>query len=315
MQNAEKSINCYFDYDKHELFSFLLDLLEVFKKFCNQHGLQFYAQGGTMLGAVRHKGFIPWDDDIDLAMMREDYNQLLKLIETEKLPEPYAFLTPLTDAEYGKGFIRLCNTQTTAISINNSIYDYNHGIFIDIFPLDAIPDSTFLFRIYKWRVNILEKLMRLTCRLHLGGKGTLQMSLGYRALFYLAMPLYKTGFLTKKRVFRAFTKAASAYEGKGQKRICLSTFMIIKRYINQRADYNVKIIDMPFENTTIPVPETYDRILRIHYGDNYMTPIHEKTMHGDTLFSTTIPYTQFMEMYRDELESMWVDYVRRTKKA
>ncbi len=51
--------------------------------------------------------------------------------------------------------------------------------------------------------------------------------------------------------------------------------MIVKKYINQRSDYNVNIIDMPFENTTLPVPETYDRILRNHYGDNYMTPIHE----------------------------------------
>ncbi len=131
-----------------------------------------------------------------------------------------------------------------------------------------------------------------------------------KILYNVLHPFFKLGLVSKKTAFRSMTKAATKYAKKGQKRICLATFMVIDRYINQKSDYDVEILDMPFENTTIPVPATYDKILRIHYGDNYMTPIHEKTMHGDTLFSTTIPYKEFVETYHDELIQMWEEYRR-----
>ena len=313
MEIEKKDINTFFEYDKQELFSVLLDLLGFFDELCKRYNLSYFAQGGTMLGAVRHKGFIPWDDDIDLAMMRDDYNRLLKLIETEKLPDPYEFLTPLTDAEYGKGLIRLCNKQTTAISINNGIFNYNHGIFIDIFPLDSIPDSRAELKAYKLIVDSHSKLLMLMCRFHMGKDGTLEMNRRHRVLFWLVYPLYKSGLLTKERVFNNFTKAASVFEGKGKKRICLSTFEIANRYINYKKDYEVRIIDMPFENTSVPVPETYDTILKNHYGEKYMTPIHERSMHGETLYSTTIPYKDFMRLYHKELRELWINFRRRRK--
>ncbi len=307
-------INAFFNYDHQELFAVLLDLLEVFRDLCKRHDLKFYAQGGTMLGAVRHHGFIPWDDDVDLAMMRPDFNKLLALIETEALPEPYKFLTPLTDEEYGKGLIRLCNTNTTAISVNNAAYNYNHGIFIDIFPLDAIPDGRLKLLQHKLKVKFCANLQTLlslyyNSDIKASDLGPKVYVLGY----YLFYPLFKMGILNKEKIFRILSKTASKYEGKNQKRICLSTFQIVESYINQRSYYEATIIDMPFENTTVPVPETYDMILRNHYGDNYMTPIHEKTIHGDTLFSTTIPYKDFMETYKEDLNQMWIAF-RKNKK-
>ena len=314
MSTQKESIDSYFNYDRQKLFSILLDLLEVFREFCKKNKLHFYAQGGTMLGAVRHKGFIPWDDDIDLAMFRADFDRLLTLIETETLPSPYKFLTPLTDTQYDKGIVRLCNTNTTAIPVHDAIFDYNHGIFIDIFPLDAIPDIPYKFFIYKKKMTAYAKGMMLLSRFSCNDASDRVMRAGNKVIFHLLKPFYQTHLLKRETLFRAFTKAASAYEGRDQKRICLSTFMAIPRYINLRSDYDVKIIDMPFENTTVPVPETYDRILRIHYGDNYMTPIHENTMHGDTLFSTDIPYKDFVNMYSIELKNLWLNYRENLKK-
>lgn len=95
------SYNPEIDEDKKPLFDVLLDLVEEFKQFCEKHDLTYFAVGGTLLGAVRHNGFIPWDDDVDLGMMRKDYDKLLELVKTEKLPKPYRFLTPLTDPAYG----------------------------------------------------------------------------------------------------------------------------------------------------------------------------------------------------------------------
>lgn len=307
--NSEKAdLSTFFEYDKDELFSVLLDLLSVFRSFCEKHDLKFYAQGGTMLGAVRHHGFIPWDDDIDLAMMREDFDKLLQLIETEKMPKPYRFLTPLTDAQYGKGLIRLCNVNTTAISVHDAGFNYNRGIFIDIFPIDSIPDSDRELASHKKRMRMMRLLMEAMCRSSMGSDGKTALTKSHLAAYLILNLFCKAKILTKERVFSNFNKTASAYEDKNQKRVCLSTFMIVPKYINLKSDYAVEILEMPFENTTIPVPATYDRILRNHYGDNYMTPVREKTMHGDTLFSMNIPYKEFVETYHDELLKLWQDY-------
>lgn len=279
----------------------LFHCIRIFEK----HSLQYYLIAGSCLGAVRHHGFIPWDDDIDLAMMRDDYDKLLKLIETEKLPEPYVFLTPLTDMEYGKGLIRFCNSQTTAIPALNAIFNYTQGIFIDIFPLDSIPDDKLKLKLYACSLKVTSKIMNITCRYYMGNRCFLTLAPANKFFFLLVWPLCAIGILNKERTFRLFTKAASYYNGKNQKRICLSTFKLLEKYINNREDYDVKIERIPFENTTLPVPVTYDRILKNHFGENYMTPIHENTYHGVTLYSTKIPYKIFKKMYKKELLDIW----------
>ena len=307
-------LNTYFKYDRNELFSVLLDLLSVFDDLCKKYNLKYFAEGGTMLGAVRHNGFIPWDDDIDLAMRRDDFDTLLKIIENEKLPEPYKFLTPITDIQYAKGLVRLCNTNTTAISINNAIYKYNHGIFVDIFPLDEVPDNRIQFAFYKTKVNALKVAMASYARYDIGSLGKRGLTLKKALVQHCCDILFRFGLLRKKELFDCLCNAAAKYNHRGNNRLCLSTFNLVKKHINYISDYEGEIIEIPFETTTIPVPKAYDRILRHHYGNNYMIPVKESTYHGDTLFSTKIPYKEFMEMYHDELEDLWIKYCSALKK-
>ena len=115
-----------------------LDLLNELLRVCNKYNIKIFASGGTMLGAVRHKGFIPWDDDIDMGMLRKDYDKLCKIANKE-FQYPYFFQTNYTDPGTLRGHAQLRNSNTTSFLQNEgSEYSFNQGIFIDIFPMDFL---------------------------------------------------------------------------------------------------------------------------------------------------------------------------------
>ena len=122
-----------------------LDLLRKFDEMCKEVGIVYYAQGGTLLGAVRHNGFIPWDDDIDIMMLWDDYKKMLK-VAPEYFHDPYFLQSYLTEPEGEPTHSRLRRSDTTGCTrfelecITSD--QYNKGIFIDIFPLFNVPDST-----------------------------------------------------------------------------------------------------------------------------------------------------------------------------
>ncbi len=121
-----------------ELQSKLLAMLKWFHGFCIEHGLRYYALGGTMLGAVRHKGFIPWDDDVDVGLPRSDYNKLVEL--SDRIEQPYILETPQSTAkEFVYAYSKLYNTETTFIEKGKR--NIKRGIYLDVFPLDGLGNS------------------------------------------------------------------------------------------------------------------------------------------------------------------------------
>jgi len=125
-----------------------LQALEEFISLCQNLGLTYYLLGGTMLGAVRHKGFIPWDDDIDVGMPRKDYdtfvNQAQKYISSN-----YYVQTHKSDPEYPFNFAKIRINNTTYIESKLASKSMNHGIYIDVFPLDVYPDNSVMFNLKK----------------------------------------------------------------------------------------------------------------------------------------------------------------------
>lgn len=117
-----------------------LDLLRQFIQVCQALNLKYYMVGGTLLGAVRHKGFIPWDDDIDIAMPRADYEVFLQ--KGQALLEPPYFIQSFeTDPRYPMNFAKLRNDDTTFVESSLGHLPIHHGVYIDIFPLDFYPDD------------------------------------------------------------------------------------------------------------------------------------------------------------------------------
>lgn len=117
-----------------------LDMFVRFIRVCGELGLRYYILGGTLLGAVRHQGFIPWDDDIDVGMPRADYEIFIK--EGQKyLEAPYFLQTFRTDPLYTMNFAKIRNSATTFLETSFRGRDMNHGVYIDVFPLDFYPDD------------------------------------------------------------------------------------------------------------------------------------------------------------------------------
>ena len=112
-----------------------LDLLNEFDRVCRNNNIQYFASMGTLLGAVRHKGFIPWDDDLDVCIFRDDFMRLCAL--SKEFKSPYFLQTALSDRKYFCGYARLRNSTTTGVISNNASPEYNNGIFIDIYVLDG----------------------------------------------------------------------------------------------------------------------------------------------------------------------------------
>ena len=117
----------------------MLDMLIEFDTICKKHHLQYWLDSGTLLGAVRHQGFIPWDDDIDLSMPVEDYNNFLKIAEDE-LSSNIFFQTSQTDKNFKFDYIKLRSNKASIVEFHekDTIINYHQGVFVDIFPMLAI---------------------------------------------------------------------------------------------------------------------------------------------------------------------------------
>lgn len=147
-------------YDIELLHRRILDILGAVDATCRAHGLHYYIWAGTQLGAVRHKGFIPWDDDIDISMPRPDYEQLIAH-SREWLPEPYELVCAETDPQYPLPFGKVQDASTTLIERTH--LHYLGGIYIDVFPIDGVPASAIARR---WHFACYEYWKRVLYLIH-----------------------------------------------------------------------------------------------------------------------------------------------------
>lgn len=149
------------NYNIRELQLHIKDMLLAFHKICEEHDLHYYMLFGTMLGAVRHKGFIPWDDDIDVGLPRPEYELLIKHAK-EWFPEPYEFICNETDERFLGGIGKMQDASTTLIE--RSHVRYVGGVYIDIFPLDGISASPIAQRIQYLRYEYYKKVIYFLLR-------------------------------------------------------------------------------------------------------------------------------------------------------
>lgn len=134
--------------------------LEIFRHFieiCNENSLRYFVVGGTALGAVRHKGFIPWDDDIDVALPRGDYEKFLTAAQ-KSLPSNMFLQTYITDKNYPNPFAKLRQSDTAFIEKSTSKIKMNHGVYVDIFPLDGYSRSGIRGKL----LGLKEKILKIS---------------------------------------------------------------------------------------------------------------------------------------------------------
>ena len=263
-----------------------LDLLKTFDKVCREKGLRYMAVHGTLLGAVRHGGFIPWDDDLDLAMPREDYDKLASL-GTEVFGRPYFLQTTLNDpGTFNGGYMRLRDDRTTAVEQKDRWKNAHLGIWIDILPLDACPeDEEGLARRQK-KIRYAQRLLYAKTykldRVPILDTGGIRIS-----WYYLARQLY-----SRERLAEKLERACRSDE-------MSSRCGILACYYGRKPNRNVydaaeaaDLVELPFEDTVIPVPRAYDKWLAARYGQDYMTwpAPADRYRHGTVWFDPEAPY-------------------------
>lgn len=148
-------------YDVRALQLRILDILIAVDKVCKEHNLRYYIMAGTLLGAVRHGGFIPWDDDLDIGMPRADYDLLMKNA-FQWLPEIYEAVCAENDSSYPLPFAKIQDAQSTLIE--RSHLRYLGGVYIDVFPLDGVPMQKWCQWLHFSRYEFYKRVLYLLCR-------------------------------------------------------------------------------------------------------------------------------------------------------
>ncbi|MBO7363712.1 MAG: LicD family protein, partial [Lachnospiraceae bacterium] len=264
-----------------------LAMLKTLDRVCREHGLRYFEIHGTLLGAVRHGGFIPWDDDADVAMPREDYDRLLAL-PASVWGESFALQTPENAGEcfYG-GYAKLRDNATTAIEPQNRGHWCSQGIWIDILPLDRCPADE------KGRMRLQKKITRwqrlMTAKVYKPSEGMMD-DVPPRKLsrYYTAGDLLRRRWILKRldRLFRSGKET-------GYRAILACRYGDYRNRNVYPEEWLADTEEMPFEDFTVPVPAGYGRILAERYGSRYMeVPDPQKRVcQTDVFFDPDSPWT------------------------
>lgn len=137
----------------------MLETLKVFDAFCREHDIKYSLYAGSLLGAVRHKGFIPWDDDLDVCMGRSEYDRFIALWEQDP-PEGYILQNKENTPAYWQSFSKIRKDHTTFLQEEREAGKYHTGIFLDVFPLDRMPNGKLSRLVYKWHCMKYQLLTR-----------------------------------------------------------------------------------------------------------------------------------------------------------
>jgi len=264
-----------------------LDLLEQFQNICKRHSLKYYAIGGTLLGAVRHKGFIPWDDDIDVGMPRADYDQFLELCEAE-LPAPYCLVTPMNDACY-RPHAQIRNCETTGYPANDESLSCNKGIFIDIFPLDGVADSKVAFAVQMRQMKVLNRIL---VNYYYFDAVHPQPTIGKKMFHRAVCGMMK--ILDVKRVYACYDRIAARYSKEPTAKVGEISLLFDDRRYHWRREVFGETTELPFEHLQIAAPAGWEEFLTNTFGDYQKIPENkkERALHTDMVFDPEKPYTE-----------------------
>ena len=287
-----------------EVWAVNLDLINEFMRVCNENDIPFFMYYGSLLGAVRHNGFIPWDDDVDLILSRKDYEKLCK-IAPKAFKYPYFLQTEYSDVGFSRTFARLHNSDTTgAIGWENDdgFIHYNQGVFIDIFVYDEVPadqeERERWIRKLTWLHNRAMGFSVWTTRyrenaIRHGGKLYRRIRKGIAiVLQFLIEHLHICNPFTVM-----YTRLSRRYFGKNTGLIAdLHLFFDQGACVFDESIF-AEAVYMPFETLSVPVPAGYEHILESRYGDwrkLVKSPSHSRIYDLDT------PYKEYFARLRRE---------------
>lgn len=241
-----------------------VEILDEIVRICEKFNLRYYLTGGTLLGAIRHNGFIPWDDDLDIAMPREDYDKFIELCKTQ-LDDKYYLHCHETDNNYWLIFAKIRKKGTELNESNIKDLSVQKGIYVDIFPLDnAKKEDCFSKRVKTKTIKFLYTLIYNKIGIETKKSGLI------KCILFFAKP-FSIGFLSRlaDKLMRSENRRETAY------------------YVNYGSNYNTvkqtipkdkyePSVKLKFEERDYLAPKDYDYVLRRVYKDYMQLPPEDK---------------------------------------
>lgn len=251
-----------------------LEILQEIIRLCNKYSLKWFTVAGTTIGAVRHNGFIPWDDDIDIGMLREDYDKFLEIAPKE-LAKGYVLAHYSVDKKVPHYFAKVRKDNTLFVEESSRKIKMHHGIFVDIFPHDKVPED-----IYEARRHV-KKMVRYN-QLYINKSTTIPFNKANKYKYCInscikkIIKIFICGF-SKEYFYTKLDKFVKKYNDTETEMVAPSGFA---EFIAKKSDI-FPTIKMKFEDIEVEVPNNYDAILKQTYG-NYMElpPIEKRFNHA-----------------------------------
>ena len=261
-----------------EYHAVLFDMLKQVDSICHAERLRYFLSGGTLLGAIRHKGFIPWDDDIDLMMPRPDYEIFLKRAE-KRLPKRYILAFPDRTKDYSQPWIRIFDTRV-AVDDSGMQRTLTRSLFVDIFPIDGLPSNRTLSNLCFTRVRAWDILLKCARRKALYPDERLKWLKKPMMALTRVRPLPKYAVSLNKSARRCSFERAH-YAG-----------VLATTHYGSRERMPVEVfrgsVQVPFEGGFFPAPIGYDTYLSRLYGDYMQLPPEDKRVSQHNLHAYLI---------------------------
>lgn len=257
--------------DTYNLHRVQLCLLLEFDKICRQNNIRYIISGGTLLGAVRHHGFIPWDDDVDVRMDRNEYDKFCKVCNDYLDKEKFFFQTYETDPAYPWFYGKLRYKASRYTRCGQEHIPMQDGIFLDIMPGDGVPNAIIGKKIVSYIVYGLKKCLYATV-----GKKT--ESTLIKKTWYCML-----AGIPRRLVFGALNSFAQRYKADRYSSLTCYSFTAPGQVEYTDRSWHTDVVEVLFEGHKFFAPKEYDKWLRMTYGDDYMTPPpkEQQKMHLD----------------------------------
>lgn len=266
-----------------------LEMTDVYLDFCRQHDLKTFACYGTLIGVARHRGFIPWDDDIDFVMLREDYDKLLNIIESKNVDLPSNYEFDIEDI----CVIKLRRNDTTMINRGYRLRNLNQGVWIDVFCLDVAPDE---FEDVRERYEVIKRRIRMYRNRRLSYYALFQNT--YNKFAHLGIKLFFLFHNLKKHRKKTEDILRSDVSNYSGKKVWAFLIWSILRDTGKVVRYEKSwfddIVMLPFEDRMLPCPVGWEQILTAQYGD-WRTPVMGGSQHEGAYVDINKPYSEYIE--------------------
>lgn len=254
--------------DIDEIRKIELEILTKFDKFCRENGIRYVLTAGTLLGAVRHGGFIPWDDDIDIAIFRPDYEKLISL--SKKMGEDFALLNFENDNNYSRLYARIVNKKYVS---RDKYYSkrFTNYFGIDVFPIESVPNEN-ADRYFK-KLKVLRQMFIFSQSALFKGNGAL------KKYVIKPVPILLCKFIGRERIYKMFYKTVKNVDVNSSDSSAVVTGVYNRKELLTNKDY-YDIINIYFDGLATFSVKNYEKYLTSIFGDyNKLPPENERIPH------------------------------------